>query len=45
MTVTPEYGHGAHGMPPVVPPISVLKFEVEFLEISRHCSGLELVRY
>jgi len=31
LTLTPEYGYGASGSPPKIPPNSTLKFEVELL--------------
>ncbi|KAI0789720.1 peptidyl-prolyl cis-trans isomerase, partial [Abortiporus biennis] len=33
LTVTPDYAYGARGFPPVIPPNSTLKFEVELLAI------------
>lgn len=34
LTITPDYGYGASGYPPVIPANSVLKFEVELLKIN-----------
>jgi len=34
LTVTPDYAYGARGFPPVIPPNSVLRFEVELLKIN-----------
>ncbi|KAF7312859.1 Peptidylprolyl isomerase [Mycena kentingensis (nom. inval.)] len=34
LTVSPDYGYGSRGYPPVIPPNSVLKFEVELLKIN-----------
>jgi len=33
LIVSPDYGYGARGFPPVIPPNSPLHFEVELLEI------------
>ncbi|KAF7340401.1 Peptidyl-prolyl cis-trans isomerase [Mycena venus] len=33
LTITPDYGYGARGFPPVIPPHSTLIFEVELLDI------------
>ncbi|KAF7325557.1 Peptidylprolyl isomerase [Mycena kentingensis (nom. inval.)] len=34
LTVSADYGYGARGFPPVIPPNSVLKFEVELIKIN-----------
>jgi len=34
LTVTADYAYGARGFPPVIPPNSVLRFEVELLKIN-----------
>ncbi|ORY22763.1 hypothetical protein BCR39DRAFT_550884 [Naematelia encephala] len=34
LTITPDYGYGPRGFPPVIPPNSTLKFEVELLKIT-----------
>ncbi|KAF8478091.1 FK506-binding protein 1A [Russula ochroleuca] len=34
LTVTPDYGYGARGFPPVIPPNATLIFEVELLKIN-----------
>ena len=39
LTLTPDYGYGASGFPPVIPPNSILIFLVELLEIKRKDSG------
>ncbi|KAJ7223498.1 FKBP-type peptidyl-prolyl cis-trans isomerase [Mycena pura] len=33
LTVTPDYGYGSRGFPPVIPPNATLVFEVELLKI------------
>lgn len=33
LTITPDYGYGPRGFPPVIPPNSTLLFEVELLKI------------
>ncbi|RKP34741.1 fk506-binding protein 2 [Dimargaris cristalligena] len=33
LTISPEYGYGARGFPPVIPPNSDLIFDVELLDI------------
>ncbi|KAJ5748656.1 uncharacterized protein N7511_010352 [Penicillium nucicola] len=34
LTITPDYGYGARGYPPVIPPNSTLVFEVQLLAIN-----------
>lgn len=34
LTITPDYGYGPRGHPPVIPPNSTLLFEVELLKIN-----------
>lgn len=34
LTITPDYGYGDKGYPPVIPPKSTLIFEVELLKIN-----------
>lgn len=33
LTVPPELGYGARGYPPVIPPNSILVFDIELLEV------------
>jgi len=34
LVVTPDYGYGARGFPPVIPPNATLRFEVELIKIN-----------
>ncbi|KAF9042232.1 hypothetical protein BJ165DRAFT_259215 [Panaeolus papilionaceus] len=34
LTTTPDFGYGSRGFPPVIPPNSVLRFELELLKIN-----------
>ncbi|KAG6910621.1 FK506 binding protein proline rotamase rapamycin-binding protein [Tephrocybe rancida] len=34
LIATPDYAYGSRGFPPVIPPNSILKFEVELLKIN-----------
>ncbi len=35
LVIPPDMGYGASGMPPVIPPSAVLKFEVELVRVDR----------
>jgi len=35
IVVTPDFGYGARGFPPVIPPNATLRFEVELLQINQ----------
>lgn len=35
LIASPDYAYGGRGFPPVIPPNSVLRFEVELLKISK----------
>ncbi|KAF8627293.1 hypothetical protein AX17_006338 [Amanita inopinata Kibby_2008] len=34
LTLTPDYAYGSRGFPPLIPPNSTLKFEVELMKIN-----------
>jgi len=34
LVVTPDFGYGARGFPPVIPPNAILRFEVELIKIN-----------
>jgi len=34
LVVTPDFGYGARGFPPVIPPNAILRFEVELMKIN-----------
>ena len=35
LVIPPDMGYGASGMPPVIPPSAVLKFDVELVRVDR----------
>ncbi|KAJ2915671.1 hypothetical protein MD484_g4766, partial [Candolleomyces efflorescens] len=39
LTVTPDFGYGPRGFPPVIPPNATLRFEVELLKINGKASS------